>query len=80
MIMTISEIKMMETGELLEKGNALLNKLYYAIQMCKNTTSLISRIKPIKNELAKRGYIENINMTRFVKKTPWGNNGITKIR
>lgn len=78
--MRISEIKMMETGELLEKGNVLLNKLYYAVQMCKNTTSLISRLKPIKNELEKRGYIENINMTRFVKKSPWSSNGIIKIR
>lgn len=78
--MRISEIKMMETGELLEKGNVLLNKLYYAVQMCKNTTSLISRLKPIKNELEKRGYIENINMTRFVKKSPWCSNGIIKIR
>ena len=65
--MRISEIKMMETGELLEKGNVLLNKLYYAIQTCKNTTSLISRIKPIKNELEKRGYVENIYAMRFEK-------------
>lgn len=78
--MRISEIKIMETGELLEKGNVLLKKLYYAVQMCKNTASLITRLKPIKNELAKRGYIENINMTRFVKKSPWSSNGITKIR
>lgn len=78
--MRISEIKMMETGELIEKGNALLKKLYYAVQMCKNTTSLITRLKPIKNELEKRGYIENINMTRFVKKSLWCSNGITKVR
>lgn len=78
--MRISEIKMMETGELLEKGNVLLKKLYYAVQMCKNTSSLITRLKPIKNELEKRGYIENINMTRFVKKNLWFSNGIIKIR
>lgn len=78
--MRISEIKMMETGELLEKGNVLLKKLYYAVQMCKNTSSLITRLKPIKNELEKRGYIENINMTRFVKKSLWFSNGIIKIR
>lgn len=78
--MRISEIKMMETGELLEKGNDLLKKLYYAVQMCKNTSSLITRLKPIKNELEKRGYIENINMTRFVKKSLWCSNGIIKIR
>lgn len=78
--MTISEIKMMETDELLAKGNVLLNKLYYAVQMCKNTTSLISRLKPIKNELEKRGYIENINMTRFVKKNMRWGNGMIKVR
>lgn len=78
--MTISEIKMMETGELLAKGNVLLNKLYYAVQTCKNTTSLISRLKPIKNELEKRGYIENINMTRFVKKNQRWGNGMIKVR
>lgn len=78
--MRISEIKMMETGELLEKGNVLLKKLYYAVQMCKNTASLITRLKPIKNELAKRGYIENINMTRFVKKNQRWGNGMIKVR
>ena len=78
--MRISEIKMMETGELLEKGNVLLKKLYNAIQTCKNTTSLISRIKPIKNELAKRGYIENIYAMRFEKESPWSSNGTIKIR
>ena len=78
--MTISEIKAMETEELLKKGNALLKKLYDAIQLCRNKTSLIARIKPIKNELEKRGYFENIYALRFDKRPSWWGNGMIKVR